>query len=228
MQRWPWLGLLVLGAAVGCEEKQPDAGAKVVELVTRAKHLEETFGRMHAALAAAEPGPCSESAIRAAIAKSQNRGVPFIDEQSLALSARGQALDPGLPFAGFVSRVLAKRRPTGSANDEKSATDAAFDALELEKQHDFVAAFKYEFSRPRADGKGFHGGELKGTLVLFDLSSGKPMCGALVFAQSHEEIAGKPGQSPQQAADKDIELESRRALEEAFAGMTRELNLDLG
>lgn len=219
--------LLVIGAVPACEEQPPEP-SKTEALVARAKTLEQTFARMHASLGHAEPGACSETAIRTAIAKSQNRGVPFIDSKSLALSSHGEVLDPKLPLSGFVSRVLVKRRPTGAVKDEKSATDAAFDALELLKQHDFLAAFDYDFSPPRADGKGFHGGELKGTLVLFELSSGKFMCASSVFAQSHEEIAGKPGQSPQEAADKDIELESRRALEEAFAGMTRELNLDLG
>lgn len=228
---FPVVAFVTLVATVlGCDTApDPSATAKLKELSAPARTLEQTLQRVHAQLGGkVEPGPCSDLTIRTAINKSQSRTVPFIDAAALALTAQGKPLDPGLPFAQFVSKVLTKRRPTSAVSDEKSATDAAFDAMTLSKEHDFLAAMRYDFQRAKADGQGFHGGELKGTLALFELRSGKLLCAAPVFAQSHEEIAGKPGQSPQEAADVDLELESRRALEETFAGMTRELNLDLG
>ena len=220
----------LVATALGCDTADPSAAtAKQKELSGPARTLEQTFGRVHAQLAGTlEPTPCSDLAIRTAINTSQSRTVPFIDAAALELSAQGKPLDPALPLAHFVSKVLAKRRPTSAVTDEKSATDAAFDAVTLIKGHDFMAAMRYDFQRAKADAQGFHGGELKGTLALFELRSGKLLCAAPVFAASHEEIAGKPGQSPQAAADADLELESRRALEETFKGMTPELNLDLG
>jgi hypothetical protein len=218
-------------AAIGCDQKQKDAGAAkpdLEHLVGPARTLEQTFLRVHAQLPKLQPAPCSDLGIRSAIARSQSRSVPFIDAAALAFTARGDSIDPNLPFGPFVSKVLLKRRPTRAVGDSKTATDAAFDATKLIKEHDFMAAIEYEFRAPKADAKGFHGGELKGILGLFELRSGKLMCAAPVVAQSHEEVAAKPGQTPQQAADKDLELEARRALEEAFAGKTRELNLDLG
>jgi len=219
-----------VASALGCDKSDPAAAnAKLEELSGPAQTLEQTFQRMHSQLkGTVEPGPCSDLTIRSAINQSQSRTVPFIDAAALALSAQGKPVDPALPLAHFVSKVFTKRRPTGTVSDQKSATDAAFDAVTLTKEHDFVAAMRYDFRRAKADAQGFHGGELKGTLALFELRSGKLLCAAPVFAQSHEEIAGKSGQSLQQAADADLELESRRALEETFAGMTRELNLDLG
>ena len=220
----------LVATALGCDTADPSAAtAKLKELSGPAWTLEQTLQRVHAQLGGnVEAGPCSDLTIRTAINMSQSRTVPFIDAAALALAAQGKPLDPGLPLAQFVSKVLTKRRPTSAVTDEKSATDAAFDAVTLTKGHDFLAAMRYDFKRAKADGQGFHGGELKGTLALFELRSGKLLCAAPVFAASHEEIAGKPGQSPQQAADVDLELESRRALQEAFAGMTPELNLDLG
>jgi len=220
----------VVASMLGCDKSDPGAAnAQLKELSAPAHTLEQTFQRVYAQLKGnIEPGPCSDLTIRSAINQSQSRTAPFIDAGALALAAQGKPVDPALPLAQFVSKVLTKRRPSGGVTDQKSATDAAFDAVTLTKEHDFLAAMRYDFRRAKADAQGFHGGELKGTLALFELRSGKLLCAAPVFAQSHEEIAGKPGQSPQEAADVDLELESRRALEETFAGMTRELNLDLG
>lgn len=225
----PWFIALALLGGFGCEREDPAANrAMLDETMAPARTLEQTFQRIHAQLRALEPAPCSDLAIRSAIAQSQSRKVPFIDSAALALTAKGAPIDPQLPLARFVSKALLDRRASGSVTDQKSATDAAFDAMTLTKGHDFVAAIHYDFRAPKADDKGFHGGELKGTLGLFELRSGKLVCAAPVFAQSHEEIAAKPGQTPQEAATADLELESRRALHEAFAGMTSELNLDLG
>lgn len=223
-------GVTVVASLLGCDRSDPaTARAQLDELSGPARTLEQTFGRVHAQLSRTlDPVPCSDLTIRKAINNSQSRTVPFIDAAALELSAQGKPLDSALPLAHFVSKVLASRRPTSAVSDQKSATDAAFDAVTLTKEHDFLAAMRYDFKRAKADGQGFHGGELKGTLALFELRSGKLLCAAPVFAASHEEIAGKPGQSPQQAADVDLELESRRALQETFAGMTPELNLDLG
>jgi hypothetical protein len=224
-----FLAVALLASTVSCEQQDAAAvRAKLVERTAPARALEQTFQRIHAQIGKLEPVPCSDFAIRSAIAKSQSRKVPFIDAAALALAAQGAPIDAKLPLASFVSKTLVARRATGAVTDEKSATDAAFDAMTLTKDHDFVAAIRYDFRAPKADDKGFHGGELKGTLGLFELKSGKLVCAAPVFAQSHEEIAAKPGQTPQQAATVDLELESRRALHEAFAGMTSELNLDLG
>lgn len=224
-----FLALALFTAALGCNKHDPAAAKPNLEhVIGPVRTLEQTFQRVHAQLPKLEPAPCSDLTIRSAIAKSQSRRVPFIDGAALAFSARGDSIDPNLPFGLFVSKVLRQRRPTRSVGDEKTATDASFDAVKLTKEHDFMAAIYYDFRAPKADAKGFHGGELKGILALFELRSGKLVCAAPVVAQSHEEIAAKPGQTPQQAADKDLELEARRALEEAFAGMTRELNLDLG
>lgn len=224
-----FVSLAVLVAGLGCDEQDSAAArAKLAERTAPARTLEQTFQRIHAQLRALEPMPCSDLTIRSAIAKSQSRKVPFIDAAALALAAKGAPVDPKLPLAPFVSKALIERRATGAVTDEQSATDAAFDAMTLTKEHDFVAAIQYDFRAPKADANGFHGGELKGTLGLFELKSGKLVCASPVFAQSHEEIAAKPGQTPQEAASVDLELESRRALHEAFAGMTSELNLDLG
>lgn len=224
------LAFALLGfAGFGCDEQDPAAArAKLDEQMASARMLEQTFQRIHAQLRALEPGPCSDLAIRSAIAQSQSRKVPFIDAAALALAAKGAPVDPKLPLSRFISKVLLDRRATGAVTDQQSATDAAFDAMTLTKGHDFIAAIQYDLRAPKADDKGFHGGELKGTLGLFELRSGKLVCASPVFAQSHEEIAAKPGQTPQEAATVDLELESRRALHEAFAGMTSELNLDLG
>jgi len=226
-----FLALALFATALGCNQKEKDPGpakANLEQLIGPARTLEQTFQRVNAQLPKLEPAPCSDLTIRSAIAKSQSRKVPFIDAAALAFTLRGDSIDPNLPFGQFVSKVLLKRRPTRAVGDQKTATDAAFDAVKLTKEHDFMAAIEYDFRAPKADAKGFHGGEVKGTLALFELRSGKLLCAAPVVAQSHEEIAAKPGQTPQQAADKDLELEARRALEEAFAGMTHELNLDLG
>ncbi len=220
---------LIAAASAACKEHDPaTARAALDEQMAPARTLEQTFQRIHAQLGTLEPGPCSDLTIRSAIAQSQSRKVPFIDASALALTAKGAPVDPKLPLARFVSKVLLDRRATGAVTDQQSATDAAFDALTLTKGHDFLAAIRYEFRAPKADDQGFHGGELKGTLGLFELRSGKLVCAAPVFAQSHEEIAAKPGQTPQEAAATDLELGGRRALHEAFAGMTSELNLDLG
>lgn len=218
--------LFALNCCASCRS-EPGAHTEQDKLSARARQLEAKFGEMQQKLGTAKPGECPESEILAAIKRSGNRTVPFIDERSLALSAAGKPLEASLPLASFTSDVLAKRRPSSQANDEKTATDAAFDALSLAKQHDYVAVLRYRLTPPRADGKGFHGGELQGTLGLFELGSGKLACAAQVFAQSHEEIAAKAGQTPQQAANDDFELQLRRALQEAFSGLTRELNLDV-
>ena len=221
--------VVALMAALGCDHEDAAAArAKLDERIAPARNLEQTFQRIQAQLGSLEPGPCPDLTIRSAITKSQSRTVPYIDATALALTAKGQRIDSKLPFASFVSNVLVDRTPTAAVADEASATEAAFDAVSLTQEHDFIAAIRYEFRAPKADGQGFHGGELKGTLALFELRSGKLMCASPVFAASHEEIAAKPGQTPQQAATVDLELETRRALHEAFAGMTRELNLDLG
>lgn len=223
------LAFALLATVASCEQQDPAAlRAKLAERTAPALALEQTFQRIHAQLGGLEPMPCTDLTIRSAIAKSQSRKVPFIDAAALALVAKGAPVDPKLPLASFVSKKLTARRGTGAVTDEESATDAAFDAMTLTKEHDFVAAIRYDFRPPKADDKGFHAGQLKGTLGLFELRSGKLVCAAPVFAQSHEEIAAKPGQTPQEAATVDLELESRRVLHEAFAGMTSELNLDLG
>jgi hypothetical protein len=200
---------------------------KTRNLTLRAKQLEATFGTIERKLRTIESSPCSDSAIRAALKKTDNRNVPFVAASVLADFAAGKPVDTGRPLAYLVPQALLTRRPTSQVSDEKSATDAAFDALNLLKEYDYVAALQFELTTPKADGKGFHGGKLEGTLGLFELKSGKAICAAPVFAQSHEEIAGKPGQSPQQAAEKDFELELRRGLQEALRGLTRELNLEL-
>lgn len=228
--RWIQLWLTVsLVACAACEQTDANNATKVRvdELMARSRQLEQSFRSMQRALGQARPTPCSDSAIRAAVERSQNRTVPFIDEKSLARTARGKTLDAGVPLANFVSEVLVKRRPSGAVTDEKTATDAAFDAMTLQKEHDFLAVLRFELTPPRADGKGFHAGELRGRLALFELAGGALVCETEVFAESTEEVIGKPGQSPQQAADKDFELQLRRALQDAFRGMTRELNLDL-
>ncbi|HEU5075736.1 MAG TPA: hypothetical protein VFU02_16200 [Polyangiaceae bacterium] len=224
-----FVSLGVLVATLGCDpEDSAQARAKLDARTAPARTLEQSFHRIHGQLRTLQAAPCSDLTIRSAIAKSQSRSVPFIDAAALARAAKGDPLDPAAPFAHFVSKGLRERRPTREVLDEKAATDAAFDAMTLTREHDFIAAIHYDFSAPKADEHRFHGGELKGTLGLFELRSGKLVCAAPVFAQSHEEIAAKPGQTPQEAATIDLELESRRALHEAFAGMTRELNLDLG
>jgi BMFP domain-containing protein YqiC len=222
--------LIILLFALGsCASCRSTSGSRTEqnELSARARQLEAKFREMHQQLGRVEPKDCPEPEILAAIRRSGSRTVPFIDEQSLALSAAGKPLDPSLPLASFASEVLAKRRPSSQANDEKTATDAAFDALSLTKQHDYMAVLRYRLTPPRADNKGFHGGELEGMLGVFELASGKLACAVQVFAQSHEEIAAKAGQTPQEAADKDLELQFRRALQEAFSSLTRELNLDV-
>ncbi len=222
---------LALGWCAACQSEPTtqtsSTQTKQHELSARAKQLEATFRAMNQKLARAEPASCPTTEIATAIQRSGNRSVPFIDERSLALSAAGKPLDAGLPLARLASEVLAKRRPSSQATDDKSATDAAFDALSLAKEHDYMAVLRYKLTPPRADGQGFHGGELTGTLALFELASGKLACAAPVFAQSHEEIAAKAGQTPQQAADKDFELQLRRALQQAFNGLTPELHLDV-
>lgn len=219
----------MLAMALGCDaQDSAQARAQLEARTAPARTLEQSFQRIHAQLRALAPAPCSDLTIRSAIAKSQSRSVPFIDAIALARAAKGDPLDPAVPFAHFVSKSLRARRPTRDVADEKAATDAAFDAMTLTREHDFIAAMHYDFRAPKADEHRFHGGELKGTLGLFELRSGKLVCAAPVRAQNHEEIAAKPGQTPQEAASIDLELESRRALHETFAGMTRELNLDLG
>ncbi len=223
------LSFVVAASALGCDRPSAESNADrdLVKLTKPVQALETNFGKMARALGSAEPGPCSDVAIREAVERNQNRTVPFIDVKSLALSAAGKPLDPALPLASFVSEPLVKRRPSSDVKDEQTATDAAFDTLKLLKEHDFLAAFRYQLKRPKADGGGFHGGRLEGRLALFELRTGKLMCATDVFAVSNQEIEGKADQSPQQAADKDFELESRSALQQAFSGMTQELNLDL-
>src|SRR5690606_41019698 len=111
--------------------------------------------------------------------------------------------------------------------DDENGAAAAFDAAPLGKGHDYLGVLRYQLTPPRADGPGFPGGQLTGTLALFERASRKLACAAPVFAQSHEEIAAKAGQTPQQAADKDFELQLRRALQQAFNGLTPELHLDV-
>ena len=219
--------LLALGSCAGACQSESGSHTERDKLTARARALEAKFRAMHQKLGKAQPSACAESEIIAAIRQSGNRTVPFIDEKSLALSAAGKPLEASLPLASLVSDVLAKRRPSSQAKDDRSATDAAFDAMSLAKQHDYLAVLRYRLEPPRADDKGFHGGELEGTLGLFELASGRLVCAAQVLARNHEEIAAKAGQTPQAAADKDLELQLRRALQEAFGGLTRELNLDV-
>jgi len=212
----------------GCEEgSKPTQKPEVQKLAARARELEAAFERMRAGLANAGPSPCPEATLLKTIRQTQNRTVPFIDERSLELSARGKPLDPKQPLERLASGVLARRRPSTLATDEKAATDAAFDAMALAKEHDFVAVLRYRLKRPRADAQGFHGGELEGLLVLFELGSARPLCATEVLVQSHEQIARRGDQSPQQAADHDFDLELRQSLEAAFRSLTPELNLDM-
>ena len=221
-------GVVLLLGWPGCQEQAPSPSAKTVELTAQAKQFEQTLSRIEQSLPKVEASACSDSAIRGAIAKSHNRQVPLLDKPSLALAAQGKPLDPTRALAHLVPAALKERRATSQVTDEQSATDAAFDALKLLKEYDYVAVLDYQLKAPKADGKGFHGGELTGKLALFELRSGKSMCAAPVFAQSHEEIAGKPQQSPQEAADIDFDLELRRVLQETLQAMSRELSLELG
>ena len=222
------LAALLVSVQPGCRESAPPPDSNTKRSLEQARQLEQTFTRIAATVAEVELAACSDTAIRGAIAKSQNRSVALIDEPSLRRFAQGQGLDVSEPLAYLVPKSLKDRRPTSQVSDEKSATDAAYDALALLKGYDYVAVLRYQLKAPKADGEGFHGGELMGKLALFELKSGKPMCAAPVLVHSHQEIAGKPKQSPQQAADKDFELELRRVLQETLAGMSPELNLELG
>jgi hypothetical protein len=115
--------------------------------------------------------------------------------------------------------------------DERTATEAAFAVVSMKKQYDFLATLDFTFTAPEADDKGFHAGELRGTLALFELASTeaspRALCSAPLSADSSLEAVKKPGQTRQEAADKDFELQIRRALEETFSQMTQELVLEL-
>jgi hypothetical protein len=227
---WAWLlsfGLLACDAFTSERLASEQRSGKAQELAGRVRRLEKIFDIMLQGSKPAALVACSESEIRKTVAASDNRRVPFVDAPSLERFAAGKSLDPAEPLARFVSEVLVRRRASGQITDEKTATDAAFDAASLQKQHDYLAVLSYQLTRPKADPKGFHGGELEGRLGLFDLSNGKLMCATPVVAHSHEQVERKPGQSPQDAAVKDFEAQTRRALEEAFSGLTREVNLDL-
>jgi hypothetical protein len=109
------VGVIVVAFALGCDTSDPAAArVKLDERMAPARTLEQTFQRIHAQLRVLEPMPCPDLTIRSAIAQSQSRKVPFIDAAALALAAKGAPVDPKLPLARFVSKVLVDRRASAS------------------------------------------------------------------------------------------------------------------
>jgi len=220
---------VLLGCVVssGCDSG-PSAQQKA-ELRDRARPVlafEKQLGTMAGAISK-EFVPCPEGLLRSTIARTQNRRALFVDARVLKVAAQGKPVQEASPLSRLTSPAFAKRTGTSAVVDEKTATEALFAVVSLKKQYDFLATLEFTFKAPEADDKGFHAGELRGILALFELASTKPLCSAPLSADSSLEAVRKPGQTQQQAADKDFEMQIRRALEETFSQMTRELVLEL-
>jgi len=224
--RWLWVlfgGVFSSGCETGLSAQQK---AEIQRRIQPVVAFEKQLGTMAGGIGK-EFAPCPDGRIRATLAKTQNRRALFVDARSLKVAAQGKPIDEASPLASLTSAAFAKRMGTAAVVDEKTATEAAFGVVSLKKQYDFLATLDFKFKAPKADDKGFHGGELRGTLALFDIASGHALCRAPLSADSSLEAVKKPGQTQQEAADKDFEMQIRRSLEETFAQMTEELLLEL-
>lgn len=224
----PTLLPMLLALFTGCEDgPSPKQKAELERRTEQVQSFEQRLAVM-ARSVPREPSACPDGTIRMTIARTQNRRVLFADTRSLKASAQGALNRETSPLTFLVSSALLKRPGSAQVVDQKTATDAQFAILSLKKNYDFLAALDFRFKAPKAEHKRFHAGELRGRLALFAIEGGKALCSEPVSAESSLEAVKKPGQSPQEAADQDFELQVRRALEQVFSQMTGELVLDLG
>ena len=228
--RRAWLALaavyLLSLAACDDSESSPDAEQALRKSSAGVRDFEAKLKKM--AATTGEQKPCPDGRLRATVQRSKNRRALFVDSRSLKRAASGSPIDSKALLGKLVSSALLKRTASTQISDQKTATQAAFDVVSLHKNYDFLAVVKAKHKAPKADDKGFHAGQLRGKLGLFELSSAKLLCATVVSADSSLEAVKKPGQTRQQAAEKDFEMQVRRALEEAFARMTNELVLEIG
>ena len=124
--------------------------------------------------------------------------------------------------------VPSKIDPPQPMTDVKQVIDTLYRMKKLQERYRHLAVVRgTKRELPRAEGQKFHAGFFKGWLVVVDLDSAAPLCQARVFIESSLEVAGKTGQSREQAVWKDYRGHLHKGLNDAAHRITERLTLDV-
>ncbi len=228
----PLIVAVLLATASGCsrEERSPSAGRDEHQALLgrlAAAHAPIERIRAHAAGASLEPGVCDDAKLAATVKATSQRAL-LADGASLGrfAAAPERAERPSPRWAFLTSRALAELPDASSADTVERATDAVFRMQQLRESFGFVAVVRTtRRDGPRLDGERFHAGEIQGALLVYDLAASELRCATAFDARSSELVGGREAKGLEDAMWRDFGGETRRALDRAIAGMTRELVL---
>jgi hypothetical protein len=136
-------------------------------------------------------------------------------------------LDPRFDF--LTTADLRKIVAPEAIDSRKTATDAAYRILELEKAYRYVAVIRpTKQLAPRFKGEQFVAGEFEAWMVVFDLADGRRICAAQARATNSDEVAARANTPKDTALWNDFVMQVRRSLDETVGALSRHLRLDLG
>lgn len=215
--------LLVL-AACQCETEAPDP-AQAARRAPYEKRVKRLTAMGESASRALEEKPCASDVVGRL---DGGDALVLVADQRFLAGLAASGVDAG-HWAWVTSPALAKLPALGTLSDARSVTNALYAMKQLDAEYQFLAVLAATRREPpRMEAQRFHGGQLEGWLVLFDLQSDERLCQTRLSATSSQEVAGTQGQSQSAALWTDFALQVRGELERAAERLGRGFNLELG